>query len=85
MKTGKEIVEEWENGSYDTHKECMAKLVKLIDDNIRLKAAVKINKIDVYNEIDFVDSYHERQQSLRKAGFDAYSCDEIDEFPSFNR
>lgn len=76
--TGFEIVQEWERrqqgGRYDSYKESMADLILMIDSSGR---TVEPPVVD--NQWD----YREEQARLRAAGFDAYNCDMVDEFPQW--
>ena len=90
---GREIVQEWEarqeRGQYKSYYESMTDLAKMIDDTIAQSSvkppAPTVSHPRRYTEYEYEESdkdrYHERQRTLREAGFTPYNCDEVDEFP----
>lgn len=86
---GQNIVKEWESKQnldvYSSYYESMEGLAQLIDETIAAKQQQSLQSVDkpVDNPIDYeyINDYRARQQELRDAGFDAYNCDEVDEFP----
>lgn len=73
--TGREIVAEWERRQtayyYKTYKQSVEDLAKMIDEQ---------SSVVTYEKAE-TDSYREEQVRWRAAGFDAYNCDMVDEFP----
>jgi len=92
--TAKELTQEWEKrqeaGCYQTYRESMDGLAALIMEHFVSRADFDFVKgkdglsHDIICEPDVQpETYRERQISLRAAGFNAYNCDEVDEFPKW--
>ena len=86
---GSLIVQQWESaqqaGKYTSYKKSMEGLAKLIDDQLPKRTVNVVQKIvsEPISREPPRDDYRERQLALRRAGFNAYNCDEIDEFPKW--
>lgn len=82
MTKGEEIVKTWEHrqtiGRYTSYDQSMADLAALIDSCIVKPKTVYYEPIYEPSERDI---YRKNQADLRAAGFDAYNCDMVDEFP----
>lgn len=79
MTKGERVAKSWlknqDEGKYQSFEESMAGLIALID-------AVSVSSVNPPSrEEELRYSYREEQARLRAAGFDAYNCDMVDEFP----
>lgn len=86
IMTGCEIVAEWERrqkeGYYSSYAQSMADLAAMIDANNKKPEPVRCQDRPCRDGLDNSgNTYRERQIELRDAGFTAYNCDEVDEFP----
>jgi len=88
--TGEEVVEEWERrqeaGRYNSYSHSMADLAAMIDEAAKPKPYVGNIGSNPCGEIAVSEStwdYREDQARWREAGFNAYNCDRIDEFPTW--
>jgi len=80
---GKELIAEWERrqeaGRYNSYSQSMTDMANMIDLAMKPKKPEPVPTSSFYEDIR--DSYREEQARLRAAGFDAYNCDMVDEFP----
>ena len=83
--TGLEIVKEWERrqetGKYESYNQSITDMAKMIDEALNPKPYVGDIGSNPCSEIVVESAYREEQARWREAGFDAYNCDMVDEFP----
>ncbi len=82
--TGKDIIKQWEAnqtaGKYSSYDESMSDLALMIDSAIPKPIPPFVSD----GEYEYEESaYRREQRTLREAGFNAYNCDNVDEFPTW--
>lgn len=82
LRNATDVVKEWERrqveGCYKSYSESMIGLATLIETYKQLQAEQE--HVDSYIPTPH-DRYIEEQIQWREAGFTAYNCDNVDEFP----